>query len=220
MARATPYDLPCLIVAGSREVRALAAALPDAVVAEQVPDTLTARAVIDASHPCERETHAHFSALCAAQGVPILRYARPGWTACDGDDWRVVADGAAARVALDPAWTRVFLCLGRGERAAFAGDAGRHYLVRTRRDDPAAEGLADFTLSARAGPFTAESEAALMYAERIDALVTRDAGGEGAYPKIAGARMRGLPVVLIARPPVACPRAETIGEVRAWLASL
>lgn len=219
MVPAIPHN-DCLIVAGSREARALAEALPGARVADVVPQTLAARAVIDASHPCERETHAHLSVLCRARGIPLLRYARPGWTAQPGDDWRIVAEGRAARAALDPAWRRVFLCLGRGERADFAGDAARHYLVRTRRDDPAAEGLADFTLTARAGPFTARSEAALMRAERIDALVTRDAGGEGAYPKIAGARALGLPVVLIARPPVACPVARSIGEARAWLASL
>lgn len=219
MAPAIPHS-DCLIVAGSREARALGAALPGVRVVEAVPERLSARAVIDASHPCERETHARLASLCTARGIPLLRYARPGWTAQAGDDWRIVADGVAARAALDPGWRRVFLCLGRGERAGFAGDEARHYLVRTRHDDPAAEGLADFTLSARAGPFTADSEAALMRAGRIDALVTRDAGGAGAYPKIAGARALGLPVVLIARAPVACPVARTIGEAREWLASL
>jgi len=219
LAPAIPHS-DCLIVAGSREAHALAEALPGAVVVDAPPARLTARAVIDASHPCERETHARIAALCTAQGVPLLRYSRPGWTQASGDDWRVVPDGAAARAALDPAWGRVFLCLGRGERAAFAGDAARHYLVRTRRDDPAAEGLADFTLTAKGGPFTAASEAALMRAGRMQALVTRDAGGEGAYPKIEGARMLGLPVVLIARPPVACPLAQSVEEVRAWLAAL
>ena len=223
MARATLSlnNGDCLIVAGSREAGALADALPGATVARDVPARLmTARAVIDASHPCERDTHARLAALCAKAGVPLLRFARPGWTAQTGDDWRAVADGAGARAALDPAWRRVFLCLGREERAAFAGDEGRHYLVRTRRDDPAAEGLARFALTAKPGPFTAAAEAELMRAEGIDALVTRDAGGAGAYPKIEGARRLGLPVVMLARPPVACPVARDVGEARAWLASL
>ncbi len=219
MARATPHK-PCLIVAGSREARDLALALPEARIVEDVPERLTGHAVIDASHPCERDTHARLSHLCAVQDVPLLRYARPGWTAQGADDWRIVADGAEARAALDPSWQRVFLCLGRGERAVFAGDPHRHYLVRTRHDDPAAEGLLDFTLTAKAGPFTARAEAELMRAGRIDALVTRDAGGAGAYPKIEGARLLGVPVVLIARPVVACPVARTIGEVQSWLASL
>ena len=218
MARAIPPE--CLIVSGSREARDLAAALPGSALVDSVPAHLTTGAVIDASHPCEQHTHAQLAARCAAQDLPLLRYARPGWTAQAGDDWRVVPDGDAARAGLDPAWSRVFLCLGRDERAAFAGDTQRHYLVRTRTDDPAAEGLTDFTLTARAGPFTAGSEADLMRAHRIEALVTRDAGGQGAYPKIEGARLAGLPVILIARPPVACPIARSVEEARAWLASL
>ncbi len=218
MAHATPPD--CLIVAGSREAHVLAAALPGAVLVDNIPAHLNARAVIDASHPCERGIHSRLATLCAGQALPLLRYARPGWVAQPGDDWRMVADGVAARAALDPEWSRVFLCLGRDERAAFAGDESRHYLVRTRRDDPAAEGLAYFTLTAKAGPFTAGSEADLMRVHRIDALVTRDAGGEGAYPKIEGARLVGLPVVLIDRPPVACPIARSVEEARAWFASL
>lgn len=219
MARATPYD-PVLIVAGSREARDLVDIVPGAVLVEDVPGRLDASAVIDASHPCERDIHARIVRLCAQSGLPLLRYARPGWTAVEGDDWRSVPDGTAARAALSPEWQRVFLCLGRAERVAFANDPGRHYLVRTRRDDPATEAITDFTLTSKAGPFTGRSEADLMRAHRIDALVTRDAGGQGAYPKIEGARLAGVPVVLIARPPVACPVACNPGEVRAWLASL
>lgn len=198
----------------------LAKALPGAMLVEGVPRTLTARAVIDASHPCESQTHADIAALCAARGVPLLRYARPGWRMQPGDDWRRVADGSAARAALDPAWQRVFLCLGQAQRAAFAEDAGRHYLVRSRRGNPVEEGFAQCTPVLKAGPFTPESEIALMRDARIEALVTRDAGGEGAYPKIAAARALGLPVVLLQRPPVSCPVARDVEEVRAWLASL
>ncbi len=198
----------------------LAEMLPDAQIIDTLPAAPRARAVIDASHPCERETHAEVAAICARAGIPLLRYARPGWSPVEGDDWRIVADPQAARAALLPDWSRVFLCLGRAERIAFAADPQRHYLVRSRSDDPTREGLAAFTLTAEPGPFTADAEAKLMQAHRIEALVTRDAGGEGAYPKIEGARMRGLPVILIARPPVACPTAATMEEAAAWLASL
>jgi precorrin-6A/cobalt-precorrin-6A reductase len=211
---------PVLIVGGSREGHLLADALPGAFLIDGMPDAPAARAVIDASHPCERETHAGVAAICARLGIPLLRYARPGWTQRAGDDWRIVPDPSAARAALSPDWSRVFLCLGRAERTAFAADPTRHYLVRSRSDDPAREGLVAFTLTAKPGPFTATAEATLMRDHRIDALVTRDAGGEGAYPKIEGARRAGLPVILIARPPVACPTAATLEEAAAWLASL
>ena len=69
------------------------------------------------------------------------------------------------------------------------------------------------------GPFTEADDRALMQAHRIEILVCRNSGGDAAYGKIAAARALGLPVVLIARPPlpeVAASRAS-VAEAVAWL---
>ena len=48
--------------------------------------------------------------------------------------------------------------------------------------------------------FDEAGERALMQRHRIEALVTKNSGGEAVYAKIAVARELGLPVVMIERP--------------------
>jgi precorrin-6A/cobalt-precorrin-6A reductase len=57
----------------------------------------------------------------------------------------------------------------------------------------------------------------LMRREAITALVTKNSGGP-ADAKLAAARLLGLPVVMIARPPkLAGSRASSVEEAVAWL---
>jgi precorrin-6A/cobalt-precorrin-6A reductase len=58
-----------------------------------------------------------------------------------------------------------------------------------------------------------------MAAHRIDVLVTKDSGGDA--PKLAAARDRGIPVVLVDRPPgPAATTVATVEQAVAWLAAL
>jgi precorrin-6A/cobalt-precorrin-6A reductase len=65
------------------------------------------------------------------------------------------------------------------------------------------------------GPFEENGERALFLLHGIQALVTKNSGGEATYAKIAVARELGLPVVMIERPPHA--EQETAGSVEAAL---
>lgn len=206
------------VIVGSREAGALLDTLPDAAPVR--PDALPARfeaaAVIDACHPCERETPPAVAARL--NGLPLLRFRRPAWVPTPKDRWLGVADAEAAHAALAPEWNRIFLCLGAGDRVPFGGDPTRWYLVRTSAGDAAMP--PDHLVTAKAGPFSVEEECALMLENRIDALVTRNAGGEGAIPKVLAARRLGLPVVMLDRPPALGAEASTVGEVLAWLDAL
>jgi precorrin-6A/cobalt-precorrin-6A reductase len=50
------------------------------------------------------------------------------------------------------------------------------------------------------GPFDLSVERALLTDERIDVIVSKNAGGAATYAKIEAARDLGLPVIMIARP--------------------
>jgi precorrin-6A/cobalt-precorrin-6A reductase len=68
------------------------------------------------------------------------------------------------------------------------------------------------------GPFSEQSEHDLMLEHRIEAVVTRNSGGDETYPKIGAARALGLPVVMIDRPQL--PPSEVVqapAEALAWL---
>ena len=65
-----------------------------------------------------------------------------------------------------------------------------------------------------------EAERALTKRHRIDALVTKASGGEATYAKIAAARLEGVPVVMIRRPPqMSGESVASVEEALAWLAA-
>ena len=69
--------------------------------------------------------------------------------------------------------------------------------------------LASFEVVTGRPGSTAEKETALFERFGIDALVSRNSGGRGAYAKIEAARGLRLPVVMIARPESATDSAFT-----------
>ena len=155
--------------------------------------------VVDATHPFAAQMSSHAVQACAAAGVPLLALERPAWQAQSGDGWQHVADIAAAVQALPTAPARVFLAIGRQHLAPFLALAQHWYLLR----------LVDPVLALPAergqvvldrGPFTVDGDRALLQAHGITHVVSKNSGGAGAQAKLAVARERGLPVILIDRP--------------------
>ena len=74
-----------------------------------------------------------------------------------------------------------------------------------------------WTLLQARPPFSLESEIALMQRGAISVLVTKNSGGP-VEAKLAAARLLGLPIVMIARPPKpAAVRASSVAEAVDWL---
>lgn len=167
--------------------------------------------VVDATHPFATQISRHAVEACARQGVPRLLLARPPRTREAGDTWIEVADEAEAAARLPDLGQRVFLALGRQNLAAFAGLPGTWFLVRLIEAPAGPLPLADYEAIAGRGPFPVADEHTLLEAHRIDCLVSRQSGGDATYGKIAAARARALPVVMIRRPPT--PAGESVADV-------
>lgn len=174
-------------------------------------------AVVDATHPfAERMSESAHSA-CARAKVPLLRLERPPFHARPGDDWRRVATLEQAAALIPALGRRVFLTTGRQGLAAFEPVDGAFFLIRCV-DRPEARLPADRLLLLDRGPFALEGELALIDEHRLDLLVTKDSGGEHTAAKLEAARRRGLPVIVVSRPPR--PRAFAVAgvaEALAWL---
>jgi precorrin-6A/cobalt-precorrin-6A reductase len=176
-------------------------------------------AIVDATHPFASRISANAVAACRATRTPLVVFSRPPWTREPGDRWIEVATIAEAVDALGAAARTVLLTQGRLQLAAFARAPQHRYIVRAI-DRPAEIGaLPDCRLILARGPFSLADEIALMRNEGVEALVTKNSGGDATYAKIEAARALEIEVVIVRRPPA--PEAEThhdVDAVLAWIA--
>lgn len=236
---------PVLILGGTAEARALAAALVDAGV--RVVSSLAGRvrdpalpvgevriggfggveglaawlrehgvaAVVDATHPFASTMTAHAVSATAAAGVPLVVLRRPGWP--PDPDWTWADSLPAAAAALPTLGKRVFLTTGRTSLAAFA-DLDLEFLVRCV-DPPSGPMPRRVHVLLSRGPFTVDGERLLMREHGVDVLVTKDSGGPLTSAKLAAAREEGVTVLVVRRPPLPAG-VEAVDTVEAALARL
>jgi precorrin-6A/cobalt-precorrin-6A reductase len=169
--------------------------------------------VVDATHPFARQMTRNAAAACTAADVPRLRLLRPPWQPSDGDRWTHAGGPAEAAQTLRRFGPNVFLATGRTDLAAFAHLGDKRFLVRLVEPPDAPLELPRYTLVTDRGPFTRAGDRALLEQRGIDVVVAKNAGGAGAYAKLAAARELGVPVVMIDRP--AEPAGETVASVEA-----
>ena len=135
-----------------------------------------------------------------------------------GDQWREVATMADAVAALGETPRRVFLTQGRLQLAAFAVAPQHFYLVRAIDEPDELRLLPHHKFVAARGPFTLEGERALMRAEAIEILVSKNSGGGATAAKLTAARELNIPVVLVARPQAqGAAEASRLDEVLDWI---
>lgn len=181
-------------------------------------------AVVDATHPFAAQMSRHAALACAEEHIPLLRLERAGWSATPQDQWLMVPSitDAACALAHDSRWntTRqsVFLTTGRKETRPFLAAPSHHYLFRSIEQPDTAD-LPPHTQVIRArGPFDLSAELHLMQEHKVSVLVTKNSGGTATYAKLEAARLLGIPVIMIARPPPQdTPCAPTATAALAWL---
>lgn len=177
-------------------------------------------AVVDATHPFAERISASAAAACPAAGVPLLRLQRPGWRERPGDDWHWVADLDEAAAAVRRLGRRILLTTGRQGLPAFAAVDDAWFLVRCV-DPPDPPLPPHHELLLDRGPYTLAGERALIDSRRIDVVATKDSGGELTRAKLDAARERGLPVVIVRRPPrPSVPEVPAVEDAAAWAARL
>lgn len=178
--------------------------------------------VVDATHPFAGRITANAVAACDRAGVPLLRLQRPGWSRLpDAGSWTWVDDHvAAARELVRGGARRPFLTVGRQGLAPFAEtlpDVAA--LVRVVED---VEVPSAWTVLCSRGPYLLDDEVALMREQDVDALITKDSGGEHTRPKLDAAAALGIPVVVVRRPapPPGLSRVSEVDDVvaaRRWV---
>lgn len=179
------------------------------------------RALIDATHAFAARISHNAAAAARAAGVPLLRLCQPAWREVPGDQWRPQPDMQAAARALGEAPRRVFLSVGRLELAAFCAAPQHDYLLRAVEPFTPPAGLSRARLICARGPFALADELKLLQGERIELLVSKNAGTPSTYAKIAAARSLSIPVLMVERPTLPeVPEVATQEAALAWVARL
>jgi precorrin-6A/cobalt-precorrin-6A reductase len=176
-------------------------------------------AVVDATHPFAATMTAHAAQVCGELGVPHLVLARPPWH--PGDAIVVASDAEAAETVAKKRYSRVFLTTGRSGVKAFA-DSDAWFLIRAVTEPDGAVLPRHHQLVLSRGPYRYADEFALLREHRIDALVTKNSGGEMTRAKLDAAAALEIPVVMVARPqlPEGVTAVGTVQEAADWVAAL
>ncbi|MCG5513065.1 cobalt-precorrin-6A reductase [Ectothiorhodospira shaposhnikovii] len=154
--------------------------------------------LVDATHPFAARMSTHAVMAAKQTGVALLALRRPAWIPGPEDHWHGVPDMAAAVQALGTRPRRVFLTIGQLELAPFCEAPWHRYIIRSV-DLPAVRPPDCLCITER-GPFRLEDEQRLLLQHRIDALVTKNSGGEATRAKLEAARMCNVEVIMVDRP--------------------
>jgi precorrin-6A/cobalt-precorrin-6A reductase len=176
-------------------------------------------AVIDATHPFAATMTAHAAEVCRELAMPHLVLARPPW---DPDDAIVVAsDVDAAESVAEQRYSRVFLTTGHSGVKAFAG-SDAWFLIRAVSEPDHASLPRHHQLVLSRGPYRYDDEFALLREHRIDALVTKNSGGDMTRAKLDAAAALDIPVVMVVRPrlPAGVTAVGTVQEAADWVAEI
>lgn len=180
-------------------------------------------AVIDATHPFAERISASAVAACASTGVPLLRFERRRWRERPGDRWHRVDGLDAAAALVSTIGRRAWLTIGRQGVDAFAGIDACWFLIRCI-EPPEPPLPAHHLIVLDRGPYTLPGELGLIDRHAIDVLVTKESGGAPTEAKLEAARLRGLPVVVVQRPPDphgdGVSTVSAVSDATAWALSI
>ena len=176
-------------------------------------------AVVDATHPFAATITANADRACRDLGVPHVVLARPAWPA--GNAILVESDVGAADVVARRGDSRVFLTTGRSGSAAFA-ELDAWFLIRAVTAPDQATLPARYELLISRGPYRYDDERKLLADYGIDALVTKNSGGDMTRAKLDAADDLGIAVVMVDRPrlPTGVRTVPTVADAAAWVRGL
>jgi precorrin-6A/cobalt-precorrin-6A reductase len=179
--------------------------------------------LIDATHPCAGQITHNGAIASHVANIPHLMLVRPQWERVTGDEWIEVESVEAAAKAIPESVNRIFITSGRQQLEPFLQRSHIYpetwYLMRSI--DPPDIELPNSKMLLDRGPFSLEQERKLLRDYQIQAIVSKNSGGDATYAKIIAARELGIPIVMVQRP--ARPEGEkvtSIEEAIAWLQQL
>lgn len=174
--------------------------------------------LVDATHPYAARISRNAAQAAALAEVPLVALDRPAWQKQPGDMWQSVLYTDEAVSMLGTAPRHIFLALGRQELLPFEAAPQHHYLIRSVDPVEPPLHLPNTRYITARGPFALDDEMAMLRDNGIEAVVSKNSGGDASYGKIEAARRLGIPVIMIERPER--PDVPTVPDIEAALAAI
>ncbi len=154
--------------------------------------------LIDATHPFAAVMSQHANAATKEIDLVLLRLERPSWHPMQDDCWTLVSNMAEAVSAL-PENASVLVTTGRKNLSDLLARPDLRGVIRTI--EPLAESLpVQWHSLLDRPPYSLAQETETMRRYCISHLLSKNAGGNSTYAKLAAARAIGVGVVMIDRP--------------------
>lgn len=179
--------------------------------------------LIDATHPFAVRISRNAHIACEVTGTPRLTFLRPAWAVVEGDQWHEVEDVDAAANVASSLGRRAFITLGSADLTPFQNRPDFTYVARVMKPSDTGDGDVPNggALIHGAGPSRSRTRLLLCGVTELMCWLPRHPGGAGARAKLDAARMLGIPVVLIRRPPPEPGRVVSrLEDALAWVASV
>ncbi len=174
--------------------------------------------LIDATHPFASKISWNAAIASSALNIPRLMLVRPAWKKMEGDRWVEVESNEVAARVLPELASRIFLSIGRQELVSYTHLKNLWFLMRMVEPPQANTSVPPGKILTERGPFSLEEERSLLLKYEIEAILSKNSGGDATYAKIIAARELGIPVVMIQRPSL--PEGEQVSDVESavsWL---
>ena len=157
--------------------------------------------IVDATHPFAAQMAANARDATATTKIPLFKFQRPAWEQPANNPWLHAATATDAAEIISGRFGRVFLSSGLGDIASFTHLSDTWFLVRSVDASDAPGDLAKYHHIISRGPFNLDAEITLLRDWKIEALVSKNSGGDATFAKLEAAQLVGIPIIMIDRPP-------------------
>jgi precorrin-6A/cobalt-precorrin-6A reductase len=159
--------------------------------------------ILDATHPYAVTISNHAKLAAKYCAIPCLHYIRPAWQQQENDRW-IFFNNMAQLTSLiasnENNKARLFFTIGQLTDEFIANKSPQQrYIVRSALASSISQTNNIHRIKS-IGPFALEDERKLFDDYQIDALISKNSGGESVAAKIRVARERNLPVYMLERP--------------------
>lgn len=156
--------------------------------------------IVDVTHPFAAKMSNKIAQVSVALSLPAIRFHRPQWKKNKSDQWIEVVqwDELIKKIAHHQS---LFITAGQIEQTVLDQLARQSNQILLRTAMPVKIDLADnITWIKAIGPFQLEDEKQLLKQYKIDAIVSKNSGGDSTYAKIQAAAEVQIPVYQFKRP--------------------